>query len=213
MDCIPSNQEQYLKECMKEDEDEMVNFNLKTTDVKDSATTSDDTEKSNHDFAEIISTAIRRIKTQMEQRREAVRAREGLAVAIKDANFMPPFCRFSVSCKPDLKQAAVYKTIQEMWSSRAEELRMDLIKETITVLDQNLDEHNKILQEILDTTRDRIGVATKSAGLARTEFTKRVRKIQEDQEKEILQFKTDIRSKNRKPVHKGNGWQRRPKPY
>ena len=64
MDCIPSNQEQYLKECMKEDEDEMVNFNLKTTDVKDSATTSDDTEKSNHDFAEIISTAIRRIKTQ-----------------------------------------------------------------------------------------------------------------------------------------------------
>ena len=102
--------------------------------------------------------------------------------------------------------------MQDKWQEKLHNVRDELLRETVVVLDQNLEQQNAVLKEALKATKNRIGVSTKGVGEARTELTERIRKIKESQDRELLQFTTDIRSRG-KSIGKRPKNSRRPKPY
>lgn len=57
----------------------------------------------------VIAKAVKTFRTQMDQRLAVAKAREGLALAVSDQNNLPPFCRLTLSCKPDLKDRSLSK--------------------------------------------------------------------------------------------------------
>jgi hypothetical protein len=156
----------------------------------------------------VISKAVKTFRTQVDQRLAVTKAHEGVALAVSDKNSLPPFCRLTLSCKPDLKDRDLYQKVQE----KLHNVRDDLLRETVVLLDQNLEQQNAVLKEALKATKDRIGVSSKGAEEARTELTERIRKIKESQDRELLQFTTDIRSRG-KSIGKRPKNNRRPKPY
>ena len=96
------------------------------------------------------------------------RLAEGLALAVSDTNSLPPFCRMTLSCKPDLIDRDLYQKVQDKWQEKLHNVRDDLLRETVELLDQHLEQQNAVLKE----TKDRIGVSSKGAGEGRTELTK-----------------------------------------
>jgi len=203
---IPSNQEHFF-EMEMDDEEVDLDFGLQTTKLAGKDETKEE-KVSRNDFAEVIAKAVKTFRTQMDQRLVVAKAREGLALAVSDKNSLPPFCRLTLSCKPDLKDRDLYQKVQD----KLHNVRDELLRETVELLDQNLEQQNAVLKETLKETKDRIGVSSKGAGEARTELTERIRKIKESQDRELLQFKTDIRSRG-KPSGKRPNNNRRPKPY
>ena len=102
--------------------------------------------------------------------------------------------------------------MQDKWQEKLHNVRGALLRETVELLDQHLEQQNVVLKETLKETKDRIGVSPKEAGEARTELTERIRKIKESQNRELFQGTTDIRSRG-KPSGKRPKNNRRPKPY
>ena len=102
--------------------------------------------------------------------------------------------------------------MQDKWQEKLHNVRGALLRETVELLDQHLEQQNVVLKETLKETKDRIGVSSKGAGEARTELTGRIRKIKESQNRELFQGTTDIRSRG-KPSGKRPKNNRRPKPY
>lgn len=58
--------------------------------------------------------------------------------------------------------------MQDKWQEKLHNVRDDLLRETVELLDQ----HNAVLNETLKETKDRIGVSSKGTGEGRTELTK-----------------------------------------
>ena len=101
--------------------------------------------------------------------------------------------------------------MQDKWQEKLHNVRGALLRETVELLDQHLEQQNVVLKETLKETKDR-GVSSKGAGEARTELTGRIRKIKESQNRELFQGTTDFRSRG-KPSGKRPKNNRRPKPY
>ena len=76
-------------------------------------------------------------------------------------------------------------------------MRDELLRETVELLDQYLKQQNAVLKETLKEAKDHIGVSSKGAGDTRTELTERICRIKESQDRELLQFKIDIRSRGK----------------
>ncbi|VDI83880.1 Hypothetical predicted protein [Mytilus galloprovincialis] len=174
-------------------EDEDVDFSLDVTDIK--GTKKREEEKTGDDFAGIISTAVKELRSKMEIRFAIAKAREGLAYGLQEGNNVPPFCRIQLSCRPDVLDKNIYLELQKTWDQKEETIRKTLLTESVEFFDSKLQVINDELKSTLDAAKEVIGLASKSAGDARKELVRRFIDMKDKQQKRLLEFKTDIRSR------------------
>lgn len=207
---IPNTQEQFAT--LQEDD---IDFSLAVTDIKGAEKREED--KTGDDFAGIISTAIKELRAKMDIRLAIAKAREGLAYGLQEKDNIPPFCRIQLSCRPDLLDKSIFLELQEKWNQKEDSIRKTLLTESVEFLDSKLQAINVELKEILDNSKEVIGVASKGAGDARKELVKRFNEMKDNQQKHLLEFKTDIRSRKTSNNYRKSGKtkrsDKRSKPY
>ena len=108
---ILSNQEHFF-EMEMDDEEVDLDFGLQTTRLAGKDGTKEE-RVSRNEFDEVITKAVKTFRTQMDQRLAVEKAREGLALAVRDKNSLPPFCRLTLPCKFDLKDRGLYQKVQD----------------------------------------------------------------------------------------------------
>ena len=108
---IPSNQEHFF-EMEMDDEEVDLDFGLQTTRLAGKDGTKEE-RVSRNEFDEVITKAVKTFRTQMDQRLAVEKAREGLALAVRDKNSLSPFCRLTLPCKSDLKDRGLYQKVQD----------------------------------------------------------------------------------------------------
>ena len=124
-----------------------------------------------------------------------VKAREGLAYGLQEEGSLPPFSRINLSCKPDLNEKTIFLELQEIWGNKAKAVREELLTESVEFLNKKLATMTEGIKQTLDNAKEVIGLASKSAGEARRELTRRFFDMKNNQEKKLIEFKTDIRSR------------------
>ena len=91
-----------------------------------------------------------------------------------------------------------------------------MLTETVEFFDSKILILNNTMKTTLDNTNEIIGTASKGAGDARKELVKRFLEMKQNQEKQLLEFKTNIRSRkynNKYSKHGKHMQERRSKPY
>ncbi|VDI34227.1 Hypothetical predicted protein [Mytilus galloprovincialis] len=131
----------------------------------------------------------------MDTRLAIAKAREGLAYALQTEGNIPPFCRINLSCRPDVSSKTIYRELQEMWITKESAISANLLTETIEFFDAKLAQVTGEIKKTLDNAKEIIGIASQSAGEARKELHKRFIEMKDNQEKTLLEFKTNIRSR------------------
>lgn len=187
---IPPTQDNFVNAPFEE---EQIDFGLPVTNIKNPVKKEED--KSAGDFAGTISAAVKEMREKMDVRLAIVKAREGLAYGLQEDGHLPPFSRINLSCKPELNERTIFMELQEIWEAKAKIVREELLIETIEFLDKKLETITEGIKQTLDNAKEVIGIASKSAGEARKELTRRFLEMKNTEEKRLLEFKTDIRSR------------------
>ncbi|CAG2220920.1 unnamed protein product [Mytilus edulis] len=130
------------------------------------------------------------------------KAREGLAYGLQEDGNIPPFCKILLDCRPDLLNRDYSKELVEIWTTKLKETKTTLLTESVKFLDNKISDIDGEIKKKLDNTKTIIGAATKCAGLARSDLAKRFLDMKERQEKDLAEFKTDIRAKQPIPTWK-----------
>ncbi|VDI11166.1 Hypothetical predicted protein [Mytilus galloprovincialis] len=180
-------------------DDDVLDFSLKVTEIKPNVEVVNKREedKTSDDFAGVISSAVKDLRKNMDTRLAAAKAREGMAYGLLNNDNIPPFCRITLSCRPDLKDREIFNELQKKWDDKQDEIKQSMLKESIEFLDNKLNAINNKMKSIMADAKDIIGVASESAGHARTELNKRFLEMKDAQQKALLEFQTDIRSRKR----------------
>lgn len=189
---IPKSQDLF-NEPMDTDE---IDLTLPLTDISSEAKKEED--KTSGDFTDIVSGAIRELKNIMNGKLAIAKAREGIAYGLRDDGNLPPFCKFQLECRPDLMNKDYSRELAELWNQKSREYKHTLLTASVNFLDQKLSTIDVEIRTKLDNTKAVIGVATKSAGMARSDLSRRFLMLKDRQEKELADFKTDIRTKQPK---------------
>ncbi|VDH91444.1 Hypothetical predicted protein [Mytilus galloprovincialis] len=105
-----------------------------------------------------------------------------------------------------------------MWITKESAISANLLTETIEFFDAKLAQVTGEIKKTLDNAKEIIGIASQSAGEARKELHKRFIEMKDNQEKTLLEFKTNIRSRtnNTEPKWKKGASRknfRRSRPY
>lgn len=195
---IPLTQDVFNREPF---DDENIDLSMPVTKITETPKKEED--KTDDDFTNTVSSTIKEIRREMDTRLAFAKAREGLAYGLDDTGNLPPFCRINIWCRPTLNERAISDEIKDMWQKKEKSLRESLIKETVEFLDVKLTDINTSITQRLDNAKAVIGVATKSAGEARKQLMRRFMDIKDSNERELNEFKTDIRSKR-----DNHGWRR-----
>ena len=176
-------------------------------------------DKTESDFSDVVSGAVRDVRTIMNSKLAIAKVREGLAYGLQEDGNIPPFCKILLDCRPDLLNRDYAKELVEKWTTKLQETKTTLLTESVKFLDNKISDIDGEIKKKLDNTKTIIGVATKCAGLARSDLAKRFLDMKERQEKDISEFKTDIRAKQpiptwkRSNIHFEKGNNRRGIPY
>lgn len=156
-------------------------------------------DKTSDDFTNEVSAAVRELRTNLENRLSLAKAREGLAYALEEEGNLPPFCKIVMVCRPELNNKTVFNELRDMWQAKERSIKEKIVRESVTLLDKKLADYNRDITEKYNNTMTIIGVATAGAGEARKQLKRRFLDIKENTERELTEFKTDIRSKKETP--------------
>ncbi|CAG2211017.1 unnamed protein product [Mytilus edulis] len=176
-------------------------------------------DKTESDFSDVVSGAVRDLRTIMNSKLAIAKAREGLAYGLQEDGNIPPFCKILLDCRPDLLNRDCSKELVEIWTTKLKVTKTTLLTESVKFLDNKISDIDGEIAKKLANTKTIIGVATKCAGLARSDLAKRFLDMKERQEKDLAEFKTDIRAKQpiptwkRSNIHFKKGNNRRGRPY
>lgn len=176
----------------------LVDFSLDLTTVGRHGQCSTDDS-----FADVISNTSSEINKSLNIRHHLAKAREGLVFA-GTSRILPPYCRIITTCNPDLIEKDIYDGFKELWDAKCETLRTELLGEMVKYLDDKILELNRKMAETQKNAFQTIGVLLKGSGEARTELSNRIKSAKEHYDKELLVFKTNIRSKSTAPVKSDN---------
>ena len=196
---FPCNQEQLRRSitpCISEsDEEDLFDYKLDLTNVNSSPScpNAQDTELSN-----VVASAVENFNNEMNKRHKIACAREGLSYAITGGKH-PPFLKWQMDCHPNLGDSSLNKEFQEMWKSKASNIKDKAMKSAIDFLDTKIEAGNSNLREIRMEALNKIGKKNPASGLARTKLNQIMTKSKEEFDRRLLQFKMDIRAERRRP--------------
>ena len=176
----------------------LVDFSLDLTTVGRHGQCSAD-----NSFVDVISNTSSEINKSLNIRHHLAKAREGLVFA-GTSQVLPPYCRIITTCNPELMDKEIYDGFKELWDAKCETLRTELLSEMVKYLDDKIVELNRKMAETQKIAFQTIGVLLKGSGEARTELSNRIKSAKEHFDKELLIFKTNIRSKSTVPAKGDN---------
>jgi hypothetical protein len=104
-----------------------------------------------------------------------------------------------MDCDPNLGDANLNKEFQEMWNSKALNIKEKVMKSAIDFLDTKIEAGNSNIREIRMEALNKTGKKNPAAGLARTKLHLIMTKSKEEFDQCLLQFKMDIRAERKRP--------------
>lgn len=192
-----------------------IDLSLPVTNINKDQSEKNEEDKTVNDFTKEVSSTIKLLRVKFDSRLAVAKAREGLAYALDEEGNLPPFCKINLYCRPDLQDRSMANQLAEIWSTKERSVKETLIRESVEFLDRKLSDMNSKISETYENANSVIGVASPSAGEARSQLKRRYIDIKERNEKELAEFKTDIRSKRDKPSWRKHkvGSKHRGRPY
>ena len=112
---MDNTQENFSNVKLEDEED--IDYSLKVSSIVNENKREED--KIGSDFAEIISSAINKVTTYMDNRLAIAKAREGIAYGLQEEGHVPPFLRFQLSCKPEVGDKDTYLELQTLWEEKS----------------------------------------------------------------------------------------------
>lgn len=197
--CFPSNQE----ELFKLDDEEEIDFSLDLSNNKDEFV----------DFSDIISDTLDDFSRKIDIRHQIAKAREGLLYASKSSNYNPPYLNIDYKCTARFHDEDIDNDFKEMWDTKSSALKKELLDHSVSHLDGKIKELNSEVNALVETAKSKIGYATKGSAEARKELNNRLKVMKESYDKDLLEFKTNIRSRRQPQKHYSKHRNDRYQPY